>query len=117
MKLFGNFRGTDGKKLFTEEISADYKAGRKIGRITFGKLNLYYRDLGKKYYVPYGYIKKVYTKVEIVQPDDSPAIEYYRIMLNNGEADFANLIYEKKPQVEQVYEEFRQNYHDIKIGL
>ena len=47
------FRGVDKKKISDEEHAQDYQSAEAIGRVRLGKLCLYYRDLGKKYYVPY----------------------------------------------------------------
>ena len=92
------FRGTDGKKLVEEKYAEDYNASEPIGRVRYGKLGMYYRDLGKKYFVPYDYIDRAFIRISECQPDDSPAYYYYRLILVHGEKEFANLIFnEEKP--------------------
>ena len=114
---FGNrFKGVDKKYIKDQEHIDDYNSTEAIGRIRVGKLCLYYKDLGKKYYVPYDYIERVYTKEEMVQPDDSPPYFYYRIILVHGKKEFANLIFEKREIVEKVYEELKKIAPDIRFG-
>ena len=118
--MFGfgkRFKGVDKKFVKNPEIINDYNSSEAIGRVRLGKLYFYYKDLGTKFYVPYDYIDRVYTKEEMVQPDDSPPYFYYRIMLRHGDKDFANLIFEKKELVEKVYEKLRQIAPEIKYGL
>lgn len=117
--MFGfgkKFRGVDKKYIKDQEHISDYEASPALGRIRLGKLCLYYKDLGKKYYVPYEYIERVYTKEEMVQPDDSPAYFYYRIILMHGGKEFANLIFEKKEMVEKIYEELKSIAPHIQFG-
>jgi len=115
---FGNrFKGVDKKFVKNHQITEDYNSTNAIGRIRLGKLYFYYKDLGTKFYVPYEYIERIYTKEEMVQPDDSPAYFYYRIMLRHGDKDFANLIFDKKELVEKVYEELKIIAPQIKFGL
>ena len=47
------FRCVDKSKISDDEHIADYNAAEPIGRVRYGKLGMYYRDLGKKYFVPY----------------------------------------------------------------
>ena len=85
------FRGVDKKIISDQEHIDDYNAAEAIGRVRLGKLCLYYRDLGRKYYVPYDYIQRSFTRISEVQPDDSPAYFYYRLILVHDNAEFANL--------------------------
>lgn len=117
--MFGfgkKFRGVDKKYIKDQEHLDDYNSSEALGRIRLGKLCLYYRDLGKKYYVPYEYIDRVYTREEMVQPDDSPAYFYYRIILVHEKKEFANLIFEKRELVERVYEELKLIAPHIAFG-
>lgn len=110
------FKGVDKKYINDEAHVEDYKSAYQIGRIRFGKLCLYYRDLGVKYYVPYDYIDRSFCRVSTVEPDDSPAICYYRIILQHGETEFANLIYEKEKDADAVLDKFKAEYPSIAIG-
>ena len=59
------------KKVITDEAHADdFKAAPAIGRVRFGKLCFYYRDLGRKYYVPYDYIERAFIRISETQPDN-----------------------------------------------
>ena len=96
------FRGPDKTKIDDDAHLEDYKSSATIGRVTLGKLCLYYRDLGKKYYVPYNYIDRAFCRISECQPDDSPAYYYYRLILVHGEKEFANLIFNKEEDVDQI---------------
>ena len=109
-------RGVDKKIVKSGDLIDDYHSAEKIGRISFGKLALYYRDLGKKYYVPYDYSTRAFIRISVVEPDDSPAIEYFRIILMHGEKEFANLIFNKRPEADKVIEKLPQMNPDIAIG-
>lgn len=111
------FRGVDRKKIFDSDYSADYKSAKAFERVRFGRICLYYRDLLKKYFVPYDYIDRVYTKV-VVCPENEFANseEYYRIILVHGDTEFASLIIQKKSTVESIYEELKLRNSNIIIG-
>ena len=93
------FKGVDKKYVSDDAHIGDYNSAEVIGRARIGKLCMYYRDLGVKYYVPYDYIEQAYGKISETQPDDSPAYYYYRLILVHGEKEFANLIFNEQEQV------------------
>ena len=110
------FKGVDKKHISDAEHAADYEAAQAIGRVRLGKLCLYYRDLGKKYYVPYDYIDRAFCRVSECQPDDSPAYYYYRLILVHGEKEFANLIFNEKEDVEKILELLKADHPTIQFG-
>ena len=81
-------RGVDRKVISDDEHTNDYNKAPAIGRVRFGKLCFYYRDLGRKYYVPYEYIERAFIRISETQPDDSPPIYYYRLILVHKEKEF-----------------------------
>ena len=81
-----------------------------------GKLCLYYRDLGVKYYVPYEYIDRAFTRISECQPDDSPAYFYYRLILVHGEKEFANLIFNEEADVDRIHARLKEIRPEIKFG-
>ena len=93
------FKGVDKKYVSDDAHIDDYNSAEVIGRARIGKLCMYDRDLGVKYYVPYDYIEQAYGKISETQPDDSPAYYYYRLILVHGEKEFANLIFNEQEQV------------------
>ena len=93
------FKGVDKKYVSDDAHIDDYNSAEVSGRARIGKLCMYYRDLGVKYYVPYDYIEQAYGKISETQPDDSPAYYYYRLILVHGEKEFANLIFNEQEQV------------------
>ena len=92
------------------------KAAENIGRVSLGRLCLYYRDLGKKYCVPYDYIDRSFTRVSEVQPDDSPAYYYYRLILVHDEKEFANLIFNKEEEVDKIHSRLKEISPSIQYG-
>ena len=93
-------RGVDRKYIRDDKHIEDYKSAPAIGRVRFGKLSFYYRDLGVKYYVPYDFIERAFIRISETQPDDSPPIYYYRLVLVHGEKEFANLIFNKEQEAD-----------------
>ena len=89
---------------------------RKLPRVRLGKLALYYRDLGKDYYVPYDYIDRSFVRISECQPDDSPAYYYYRVILMHGDKEFANLIINEEPVADRVLERLHEIRPEIAIG-
>ena len=81
------------------------------------KLALYYRDLGKDYYVPYDYIDRSFVRISECQPDDSPAYYYYRVILMHGEKEFANLIINEEDVADRVLERLKEIRPAIEIGF
>ena len=110
------FRGVDKSLVSDEEHRQDYETAESIGRVRLGKLCLYYRDLGKKYFVPYEYIDRSFTRISECQPDDSPAYYYYRLILVHGEKEFANLIFNKEEEVDRIHARLREIRPEIQYG-
>ena len=110
------FRGVDRKVVSDEEHIRDYQSAEAIGRVRLGKLCLYYRDLGRKYYVPYEYIDRSFTRISECQPDDSPAYYYYRLILVHGDKEFANLIFNKEEDVDAIHKRLQEIRPEHKIG-
>lgn len=116
--MFGRmkFKGVDKKKISDEAHIADYNSSEPIGRVRLGKLCLYYRDLGVKYYVPYEYIDRAFTRISECQPDDSPAYYYYRLILVHDGKEFANLIFNEEKDVDKIQAELVMINPEIKLG-
>ena len=110
------FRGVDKKTVRDDEHAADYNSAPAIGRVRFGSLCFYYRDLGVKYYVPYDYIERAFIRISETQPDDSPPIYYYRLILVHGEKEFANLIFEKEEDVDRIHSRLQEIRPEIANG-
>lgn len=111
------FKGPDKQFLRDEAHVRDYEATPEIGkRVRFGKLCLYYKDLGTKYYVPYDYIDRAFIRISECAPDDSPAYYYYRLILVHGDKEFANLIINKEEDADLALEQLRQIRPEIKFG-
>ena len=110
------FKGIDRKFIRDEAHIDDYKSAEEIGRVRLGGLCLYYRDLGVKYYVPYDYIDRAFTRISECQPDDSPAYFYYRLILVHGEKGFANLIFNEESDVDRIHARLLAIRPEIKFG-
>ena len=110
------FKGVDKKRISDEEHIRDYNAAEAIGRVRLGELCLYYRDLGVKYYVPYEYIDRAFTRISECQPDDSPAYYYYRLILVHGEKEFANLIFNEEAEVDRIHARLAEIRPEIQFG-
>ena len=110
------FKGVDKKVISDQEHIDDYNSSEAIGRVRMGKLCLYYRDLGRKYYVPYDYIHRSFTRISEVQPDDSPAYYYYRLILVHDGVEFANLIFNKEEEVDRIHEKLKLRNPSIAFG-
>lgn len=117
-------RGPDKQIVSDGPMIADHAAAeqygnqgiRKLPRIRLGKMALYYRDLGKDYYVPYDYIDRCFIRISECQPDDSPAYYYYRVILMHGEKEFANLIINEEKVADQVLDRLHEIHPEIMIG-
>ncbi len=110
------FRGVDKKCIADQAHIDDYTSAEAIGRVRLGRLCLYYRDLGVKYYVPYEYIDRAFTRISECHPDDSPAYYYYRLILMHGEKEFANLIFNEEEDVDRVHARLQQIRPEIQYG-
>ena len=110
------FRGVDGTVIRDAEHIEDHGSAEEIGRVRLGKLCLYYRDLGRQYFVPYPYIDRAYGKISDVHPDDSPAYYYYRLILVHDGKEFANLIFDRQEEVTQILDRLVVLSPDMKRG-
>ena len=120
MSLFSfgrlRFKGVDKKRIDDQAHADDYSSAEEIGRVRLGALGLYYRDLGRKHFVPYEYIDRRFTRVSVVEPDDSPAYFYYRLILVHGDKEFANLIFEKEEDVNKIHDRLQEIRPEIEKG-
>ena len=117
--IFGKVRklkGVDKKCIRDAEHIDDYNSAEAIGRVRFGSLCFYYRDLGVKYYVPYDYIERAFIRISECQPDDSPAYYYYRLILVHGEKEFANLIFNEEKDADAALARLSELCPDMAVG-
>lgn len=115
--FFGlKFKGVDKKYIRDQAHIDDYNAAEEIGRVRLGRLCLYYRDLGVKYYVPYDYIDRAFTRINECAPDDGPIIHYYRLILVHGEKEFANLIFNEERDVDTIHARLAELNPEMKFG-
>lgn len=112
------FKGPDRSfpKLSDEVHNADYRSADTKGRVRLGKECMYYNDLGVKYYCPYEYIERAFGSYSMVQPDDSPAYFYYRLILVHGGKQFANLIFDQEEDVKYLLNRIREIHPSTEIG-
>lgn len=118
--MFGRlrFRMPNGEKISDEEHISDYNSAPATRRVRLGKDCLYYRDLGKKYCVPYDYIERAFTRVsECPENEFANSEEYYRLILVHGGREFANLIFEKLEDVKGLEQRLKEKNADIEIGV
>lgn len=110
------FRAVDKTIVRDDEHVEDYKSAPAIGRVRFGRLCFYYRDLGVKYLVPYDYIERAFIRISETKPDDSPAIYYYRLILVHGEKEFANLIFNKEQEADDALATLSRHTPAMAVG-
>ena len=113
-----SFKGPDRTVVNDREHTDDFNAAEQFGRVRLGKLCLYYRDLGKKYYVPFDHIHRAFTRIsECTEDEFSNNHVYFRLILVHDGQEFANLIFNEEKLIEQIYERLRQIRPDIAIGV
>ena len=121
LKLHGPDKSTvtDGPMIqdHAEAEQHGHQGLRKLPRLRLGKHALYYRDLGKDYYVPYDYIDRAFVRISECQPDDSPAYYYYRVILVHDGKEFANLIINEEEAADRVLERLKEIRPEIQIGV
>lgn len=110
------FRGVDKKYIDDAAHVDDYNSAETIGRVRLGSLCLYYRDLGKKYYVPYEHIDRTFTRINECAPDDGSVIHYYRLILVHDGKEFANLIFNDEADVDRIHARLREIRPEIEYG-
>ena len=118
--LFGKvrkLRGVDRKFIRDVEIIEDYLGAEAIGRVRFGKLAFYYRDLGVHHHVPYDHIDRAFIRISECQPDDSPAYYYYRLILVHGDKEFANLIFNEEKDADAALARLGELCPDMAVGF
>ena len=112
------FRGPDKTIISDRAHTDDFNSSEQFGRVRLGKLCLYYRDLGKKYYVPYEYIERAFTRISECPEDEfSNNHEYYRLILVHNDKEFANLIFSEEKLIKQIYDNLLLLNPEIKIGF
>ena len=121
LKLHGPDKSTvtDGPMIqdHAEAEQHGHQGLRKLPRLRLGTHALYYRDLGKDYFVPYDYIDRAFIRISECQPDDSPAYYYYRVILVHDGKEFANLIINEEEAADRVLERLKEIRPEIAIGV
>lgn len=111
------FRLPGGGVVSDAEHIADYDSAPATGRVRLGKNCLYYRDLGKKYCVPYDYIERAYTRVsQCPENEFANKEEYYRLILIHDGREFANLIFENMEDVKSIENALKARDENIETG-
>ena len=64
------FKGTDRKTVKDKAMSDDFREAEQYGRVRLGEKFFFYRDLGVKYYVPYDYIHRAFTRISECPEDE-----------------------------------------------
>ena len=112
------FKGTDRKKVKDQEMSDDFRDAEQYGRVRLGKKYFYYQDLGVKYYVPYDYIDRAFTRISECPEDEfSNNHVYYRLILEHDGKEFTNLIFNTEDPIEKIYERLAVIAPAIAIGF
>lgn len=88
------FRTHNGASFRNEEHTNDFHAAKSFKKIIFvGSLGVYHKDLLKKYFIPYGEIRRVYKQVQIITVDDSPPYEHYRIVIEGDHGIITEILF------------------------
>ena len=112
------FKGPEKQIINDTDHTEDFYSAEQFGRVRLGRLCLYYRDLGKKYFVPYEYIHRAFTRISECPEDEfSNNHEYYRLILVHDGKEFANLIFNVEKTIDQICEKLIQIRPDIAIGV
>ena len=112
------FRGVDRKWLSDEQHSNDYNESEHIGRVCFGQLCFYYRDLGVRYWVPYEYIERAFIRISECPEDEFSNNQcYYRLILVRGEKEFANLIFNEEEPADRALAKLSERCPDMAVGV
>ena len=111
-------KGPEKQVVNDKDHTEDFNNAEQFGRVRLGKLCLYYRDLGTKYFVPYEYIHRAFTRISECPEDEfSNNHEYYRLILVHNGKEFANLIFNEEKPIDQIYEKLMHFRPDIAIGV
>ena len=111
-------RGVDKKFIRDDEHVEDYKNAPAIGRVRFGELCFYYRDLGVKYYVPYESIERAFIRISECPEDEFSNNQcYYRLILVHGEKEFANLIFNEEKPADDALAKLSERCPDMAVGV
>lgn len=120
------FRTHSGQVISDELHTEDYNAAASFKMIRAGTHGLYYKQMFRRYFVPYSEICRIYKQVQIIPVDDSPAYEHYRIVMEGKEGRIAEIMFgegfmdrtEDNDAADQLMETLRhvENARHIHIG-
>ena len=122
LKLHGPDKSTvtDGPMIqdHAEAEQHGHQGLRKLPRLRLGKHALYYRDLGKDYYVPYDYIDRAFIRISECPEDEFSNNQcYYRLILVHGEKEFANLIFNEEKPADDALAKLSERCPDMAVGV
>lgn len=87
------FRTHTGHIICDELHTQDYNSSASFKKIRAGTQGLYYKELFRRYFIPYTDICRIYKQVQIIPVDDSPAYEHYRIIIEGNEARITEIMF------------------------
>ncbi len=104
-----SFRTPDKKTVKGDSYENDFNSSDKIGRVTFGNLGLYWKDLGKYYFCEYPYIDNAFNRISECSEDEfSQNYSYWRLILEHAGKEFANLIIDKEEDAKAALEKLKE---------
>ena len=94
-KTDGNirFRTRSGQTVCDELHTEDWNGAASFKMIRAGTLGLYYKQMFRRYFIPYSEICRIYKQVQIIPVDDSPPYEHYRIIMEGSEGRIAEIMF------------------------
>ncbi len=121
------FRTHSGRVVCDELHTEDFDGAAVFKMIRAGTHGLYYKQMFRRYFIPYSEICRIYKQVQIIPVDDSPAYEHYRIVMEGAEGRIAEIMFgegfmnrtEDNDAADQLLETLRhiENAQHIQIGF
>lgn len=87
------FRTHSGQIVCDELHTEDFNRAAAFKMIRAGTHGLYYKQLFRRYFIPYTEICRIYKQVQIIPVDDSPAYEHYRIVMEGMKGRITEIMF------------------------
>lgn len=113
------FAGINGA-VIDPKVEADYEQAPQFDKVRVGKLGVYYRDGFKTRYLDYGFIERVFIRVQEVNGKlccGNTILQYFRLVFVKDGKEFADVISENEKAMDEALALIAVNAPYVKIGV
>lgn len=115
-KKFAGINGT----VIDAKVEADYEQAPQFDKVKVGKLGVYFKDGFKTRYLDYGFLERVFIRVQEVNGKlccGNTVLQYFRLVFMKDGKEFIDVISENEKAMDEALALIGENAPYVKIGF